>query len=90
MILSNNELLVKGPKLKVKEFVIILSQFDDRSYQKWPMYKSVIISLINFMKLTTQGDILCISCSLSFSFRGYDRSHSISCTLSFLTKRDNY
>ena len=37
-------------------------------------YKSVIISLIQVMKL---GDILCFSCSLSFSIRGYDRSHSI-------------
>ena len=36
-----------------------------------------------------QCDFQCISCSLSFSFRGYDRSYSISCTLSFLTSWEN-
>ena len=53
------------------------------------MYLSVIFSLNNFTKQTMQGDSQCISCSLSFSFRGYDRSHSISCTLSFLKSRKN-
>ena len=36
-----------------------------------------------------QGDVHFISCSLSFSFRGYDRSHFISCRLSFLKSREN-
>ena len=53
------------------------------------MYISVMVSLNNFMKQTMQGNVQCISCSLSFSFRGYDRSNSISCTLSFLTSREN-
>ena len=53
------------------------------------MYKSVIIYLNNFMKLTRHGDIQYTSCSLSFSFRGYYLSNSISCSLSFLTKREN-
>ena len=53
------------------------------------MYLSVMFSLNNFTKQTMQGDVQCISCSLSFSFRGYDRSHSISCTLSFLISRKN-
>ena len=42
-----------------------------------------------FTKQTMHGNVLYISCSLSFSFRGYDRSYSISCTLSFLTSREN-
>ena len=37
-------------------------------------------SLINFIKRTMQGNIQCILCTLSFSFRGYDRSYSILCT----------
>ena len=53
------------------------------------MYLSVMFSLNNFTKQTMQGDVQCISCSLSFSFRGYDRSHSISCTLSFQKSREN-
>ena len=53
------------------------------------MYLSVMFSLNNFTKQTMQGDVQCILCSLSFSFRGYDRSHFISCTLSFLTSREN-
>ena len=53
------------------------------------MYLFVMFSLNNFTKQTMQCDVQCISCSLSFSFRGYDRSHSISCTLSFLTSREN-
>ena len=53
------------------------------------MYLSVIVSLNNFTKQTMQGNVQCISCSLSFFFRGYDRSYSISCTLSFLTSREN-
>ena len=53
------------------------------------MFISVMFSLNNFTKQTMQGDVQRISCSLSFSFRGYDRSHSISCTLSFLTSREN-
>ena len=53
------------------------------------MYLSVMFSLNNFTKQTMQGDVHCISCSLSFSFRGYDRSYSILCTLSFLTSREN-
>ena len=57
---------------------------------KRTMHKSVIIRLNNFMKVTRHGDIQCISCSLSFSFRGYYLVHSISCSLSFLTKRENY
>ena len=57
---------------------------------KRAMHKSVIICLNNFMKLTRHGDIQCISCSLTFSVRGYYLSHSISCSLSFLTKRENY
>ena len=48
-----------------------------------------MFSLNNLTKQTMQGDVQCISCSLSFSFRGYDRSHSLSCTLSFLTSREN-
>ena len=36
-----------------------------------------------------QGVVQCISCLLSFSFREYDRSHSITCTFSFLTSREN-
>ena len=53
------------------------------------MYISVMFSLTTFTKQTMQGDIQCFSCSLSFSFHGYDRSHSMSCTLSFLTSRVN-
>ena len=53
------------------------------------MYLSVMFSLNNFTKQTMQGDVQCISCSLSFSFCGYDRSHSISCTLSFLASTEN-
>ena len=53
------------------------------------MYLSVMFSLNNFTKQTMQDDVQCILCSLSFSFRGYYRSHSISCTLSFLTPREN-
>ena len=48
-----------------------------------------MFSLNNFTKQTMQGDVHFILCSISFSFRGYDRSHSISCTLSFLTSREN-
>ena len=57
--------------------------------QKRTMYLSVMFSLNNFKKQTMQGNVLYISCSLSFSFGGYDRSYSISCTLSFLTSREN-
>ena len=57
---------------------------------KRTMQKSVIICFNNFMKLTRHGDIQCISYSLSFSVRGFYLSHSISCSLSFLTKRENY
>ena len=53
------------------------------------MYLSVMFSLNTFTKQIMQGDIQCISCSLSFSFGGYDRSHSISCMLSFLASRVN-
>ena len=53
------------------------------------MYLSVMFSLNYFTKHTIQGNVQCISCSLSFSFRGYDRSHSLSCTLSFLSSREN-
>ena len=53
------------------------------------MYLSVMFSLNTFTKQTTQGVVQCISCSLSVSFRGYDRSHSISCSLSFLISREN-
>ena len=56
--------------------------------QKRTMYLSVMFSLNNFTTQTMQGDVQCISCSLSFSFRGYDRSYSMSCTLSFLTSRE--
>ena len=57
--------------------------------QKRTMYLSVMFSLNYFTKQTIQGNVQCISCSLSFSFRGYDRSYSISCTLSFLTSKEN-
>ena len=57
--------------------------------EKRTMYLSVMFSLNNFTKQTMQGYVQCISCSLSFSFRGYNRSYSISCSLSFLTSRDN-
>ena len=51
------------------------------------MHKSVMICLNKFMKLNRHGDIQCILCSLSLTFRGYYLSYSISCSLSFLTKR---
>ena len=57
--------------------------------KKRTIYLSVMFSLNNFTKQTMQGNVQCISCSLSFAFRGYDRSYSISCTLSFLTSREN-
>ena len=56
--------------------------------KKKTMYLSVMCSMNNFSKQTMHGNVQCISCSLSFSFRGYDRSYSISCTLSFLTSRE--